>query len=308
LIVKKPACGQEILKQVQDDNRRKEFMGKIRVKTLGIEETEKKQKQEAKKKAENKKLVKGAKGGERIVAVGPSEEELAQLEVSRVAEVPRVSRGEKLETPRGTRDTRKPRGTRKHVRSKNYQTVAKMVDKTKRYTLSEALETISKLKRAKFDETVELHINTTEKGISGNVTLPHGTGKKVKVAIADDELIAKVEKGKIDFDVLLAEPTFMPKLAKVAKFLGPRGLMPNPKNNTISTNPKTLAKKYEGGQLNFKTEAKAPIIHLTVGKVSYGAKKLTDNIKTMLEAIKKEKIRNVTLKSTMSPGIKIKFV
>lgn len=273
-------------------------MGKIRVKTLGNEEAEKKQKQEAKKKAENKKLVKGAKGGERIVAVGPTEEELAKLEIPKV---------EAIKSPKEEKKQTKARAVSKRVRSKNYQAVAKIVDRSKKYTLSEALDLISKLKRAKFDETVELHINTIEKGISGNVTLPHGTGKKVRVAIADEALISNVEKGKIDFDVLLAEPSFMPKLAKVAKFLGPRGLMPNPKNGTISTDPKTLAKKYEGGQISFKTEAKSPVMHLTVGKISFGEKKLSDNINTMLGVIKKEKIRNVTLKSTMSPGIKIQL-
>jgi len=295
---------------------RRRFMGKIRVKTLGIEEDEKKQKQEARKKAENKKFVKGAKGGERIVAVGPSEEELQAVIASEAKQSqdgiaadfsPRNDKKESAKT--------KQKKARERVRSKNYQTVAKMVDKTKKYTLSEALDLISKIKRAKFDETVELHINTIEKGISGNVTLPHGTGKKVRVAIADptagsgqaDELFKKIEQGIIDFDILLATPEAMPKLAKAAKFLGPRGLMPNPKNGTISTDPKALAKKYEGGQLNFKTEAKAPVIHLTVGKVSYGAKKLSDNIKVMLEAIKKEKIRNVTLKSTMSPGVKLRL-
>jgi len=276
-------------------------MGKIRVKTLGIEEAEKKQKEKARKKAESKRLVKGTKGGERIVAVGPSEEELSKLDVPEVSKETKVS-----EVSKG-KIKKESRGTLKRARSKSYQAIAKMVDKTKKYSLSEALETISKIKRAKFDETVELHINTIEKGISGNVTLPHGTGKKIRVAIANDKLIATVEKGKIDFDVLLSEPIFMPKLAKAAKFLGPRGLMPNPKNGTISNDPKTLAKKYEGGQINFKTEAKAPVIHLTVGKVSYGAKKLSDNINTMLEAIKKEKIRNVILKLTMSPGIKIQF-
>lgn len=291
-------------------------MGKIRVKTLGNEEAEKKQKQEArlaseakraKKKAENKKLVKGAKGGERIVAVGPTEEEIAKLSASENLSDSVVAIETSNKKTATTETQKKEKHRKERVRSKNYQAIAKMVDKTKKYALSDALDLISKLKRAKFDETVELHINTIEKGISGNVTLPHGTGKKIRVAIADDELIAKVEKGKIDFDVLLSEPSFMPKLAKVAKFLGPRGLMPNPKSGTISNDPKTLAKKYEGGHISFKTESKSPIIHFTVGKVSYGEKKLSDNIKTMLDAVKKEKIRNVTLKSTMSPGIKIQL-
>jgi large subunit ribosomal protein L1 len=286
-------------------------MGKIRVRTLGIEDAEKKQKQEArlaseakraKKKAKTKKLVKGAKGGERIVAVGPSEEELSKIDVPEVSKETKVS-----EVSKG-KIKKEPHGALKRTRSKNYQAIAKMVDKTKKYTLSEALDLLAKLKRAKFDETVELHINTTEKGISDSVTLPHGTGKKIRVAIADEELVENVAKGKIDFEVLLAEPSIMPKLAKVAKFLGPRGLMPNPKNGTITTNPKELAKKYEGGQITLRTESKAPIMHACVGKLSFGKEKLEENIKTVIDAVKAEKIKNVTLKSTMSPGIRVKLV
>ena len=159
---------------------------------------------------------------------------------------------------------------------------------------------------AKFDETVELHVNTIATGISGNITLPHGAGKKTRVAIATDALIAEIEKGKIDFDVLLSAPEMMPKLAKVAKILGPRGLMPNPKNGTISPKPEELAKKFEEGLMNFKTEAKAPIIHMVVGKMSFGPEKLSENIASAIDAIKKANIINVTLKSSMSPGIKLK--
>jgi len=166
---------------------------------------------------------------------------------------------------------------------------------------------LSKLKRSTFDETVELHINTIEMGISGNITLPHGTGKQVKVAIADDDLLAKVAAGKIDFDILLANPEMMPKLARVAKILGPKGLMPNPKNGTLVKNPAKAAEEFKQGQINFRTELKAPIMHLMVGKMSFGDKKLTENIQALIEAIKKEKIRNVTLKSTMSPGIKLEI-
>jgi large subunit ribosomal protein L1 len=136
--------------------------------------------------------------------------------------------------------------------------------------------------------------------------LPNGTGKKTKVAIADDALIAEVEKGVISFDILVATPSMMPKLAKVAKVLGPKGLMPNPKNGTITDKPEEVAKKYEGGQVNFKTETKTPIIHLTVGKMSFGHEKLTENINALITAVKKSNIVNATLKSTMSPGIKLK--
>ena len=169
------------------------------------------------------------------------------------------------------------------------------------------------MKRTKFDETVELHINTIEKGISGSLTLPHGTGKSTRVVIANattdpngvDELVKIIETGKIDFDVLIATPDSMSKLARVARVLGPRGLMPNPKSGTVTPKPEEIAKKFEGGQFNFKTESKFPILHLAVGKLSFGDEKLSDNIKTAVKAVKSKNIISMTLKSTMSPGIKI---
>lgn len=278
-------------------------MGKIRVKTLGIEEAEKEQQKEVRKRKEAKKTVKvpGLKGGQRIAAVGPTEEELTRLESTSnvIATSPMAPRNDKKE------NKEKFKKTTQRSRSKNYIMVARLVDKTKKYTLSEALELLPKLHLASFDETVELHINTLDNKITATATLPHGTGKKTRVAIADDKIIEDVAKGKINFDVLLAEPAMMPKLARVAKFLGPRGLMPNPKNGTITTNPKDLAKKFEGGQVTFKTEAKFPIMHLSVGKLSLGTKKLTENIQAALQAVKPENIKKVTLKSTMSPGIKV---
>jgi len=199
------------------------------------------------------------------------------------------------------------------VKSASYQKVATLVDKNKTYKLAEALVLLNQIKRAKFDETVELHINTTEKGISGSLTLPHGTGKSIRVVIANqssdptqvEELVKKIESGKIEFDVLIATPDTMPKLARVARVLGPRGLMPNPKNGTVTTKPDDVAKKFEGGQFNFKTESKFPILHLAVGKISFGDQKLSDNIKTAVKAVNTKNIKNVTLKSTMSPGLKI---
>ena len=135
--------------------------------------------------------------------------------------------------------------------------------------------------------------------------LPHGTGKTLRIAVADDAILAEVESGKINFDILVATPSMMPKLAKVARVLGPRGLMPNPKNGTITDNTADAVKKLSGGQISYKTESAAPIIHATVGKVSFGNDKLTDNISTFLESVGKTNIASVTLKSTMSPGIKL---
>jgi large subunit ribosomal protein L1 len=275
-------------------------MGKIKIRTLGDESLENKQKEKSKIKAQEKKFVKGTKGGERVVAVGPSEEELARVQIS---SAPTDNEQEKSKPKKVV--AKKAKKASSH--SKSYQAVLTKLDRSKKYKLSEALALLEKLIRSKFDETVELHINTIETGISGSITLPHGTGKQIKVAIADDELLAKVAAGKIDFDILLAAPVMMPKLARVAKILGPKGLMPNPKNGTLTKDPEKLSLSFAKGQINFKTELKAPIMHLIVGKMSFGAKKLSENILAMIEAVKKEKIRNVTLKSTMSPGIKLEI-
>jgi len=273
-------------------------MGKIKIRTLGDESLENKQKQESKQKNKEKKYVKGTKGGERVVSVGPSEEEIAKIQL------PQEETSEKKEVKKEKKTFKK---AKKSPHSKSYQKALGTLDRNKKYKLSDGLEMLEKLKRSGFDETIELHINTIETGISGNITLPHGTGKQVRVTIADDDLLAKVAQGKIDFDVLLAKPEMMPKLARVAKILGPKGLMPNPKNATLVKDPEKAMENFKKGQINFKTEAKAPIMHLTVGKLSFGVKKLSDNIQALIEAIKKEKIRNVTLKSTMSPGIKIEI-
>ena len=274
------------------------IMGKIKVRVLGDESLENKQKEQSKQKAHEKKMVKGGKGGERIVSVGPSEEELAKIQLPKETEI-------KTEVKKVKKTAKKGKKAAPH--SKSYQKSLETFDRSKKYTLSAGLGMLEKLKRTKFDETVELHINTIEMGISGNITLPHGTGKQVRVAIADDELLAKVAAGKIEFDILLAKPEMMPKLARVAKILGPKGLMPNPKNATLVKDPEKAAENFKKGQVNFKTELKAPIMHLTVGKMSFGEKKLTENIQALIEAIKKDKIRNVTLKSTMSPGIKLEI-
>ena len=267
-------------------------MGKIRVKTIG-EEAEEPKKKVKKEKGSEKTHLPGMGGGERVVMVGPTEEELAKIDLP----PEEAKEGEEKEKSKQTG------GKSKKASKKKAKIVT--LDKNKQYSLKEALGILSKFEKAGFDETVELHINTLEGSVSGNMTLPHGTGKKTRVVEATDELIAEIEKGKISFDILVAKPEMMPKLARVAKVLGPRGLMPNPKAGTITDKPEEIIKKFEGGQINFRSETKAPIVHLTVGRISMGPDKLSENINTAIKAVNKSKIRNVTLKSTMSPGIKI---
>lgn len=268
-------------------------MGKIRVATLGDEKAEKKQKQKAEKRRQEKTEGK---------AVEKTAEEAPQ-EVKTTAETHLVEKKKQYKKESGS----------KRVESKRHKENTSLVDETKTYSLSDGLALLDKMKKIKFDETVELHINTTESGVAGSLTLPHGTGKHTRVAIiapakdpkAAEALIAEIQSGKINFDVLVATPDAMPKLARIAKILGPRGLMPNPKAGTVTTKPEDVAKKYEGGQINFKTEAKLPLLHLSVGKVSFGKDKLTENIKTAVTAVQTKNIKNVTLKSTMSAGIRI---
>lgn len=285
-------------------------MGKIRVKTIGDEE------QEAKDKAEQelKRSEKKARSASSEQTLEEATENVTTSDMTQKqdpASQDLQSKGQALQTQTETAEnkpqvkTKKSKFIKKKTRSTNYKTKLMDVEKNKIYSLSDALELLRKVKIAKFDATVELHINTTEAGINGTVKLPHGTGKEIKVAIADDAVLAEVEKGKINFDILIASPDMMPKLAKVARVLGPKGLMPNPKNGTISQNPEEAAKKFQGGQIGFKTESKLPIIHLSIGKTSFEDKQLEENIKTIITAIKRDKIRNITLKSTMSPGIKI---
>ena len=138
------------------------------------------------------------------------------------------------------------------------------------------------------------------------VSLPHGTGKEVRVAIADEKIVAEIEAGKINFDILVAHPTMMAKLAKVARVLGPRGLMPNPKTGTVSPDPEKRAKELSSGQVNIKTEPGNPLIHMPIGKVSFEDKKIAENVKAVLKALG-TKVAKVTLSATMGPGVKVQF-
>ncbi len=281
-------------------------MGKVRVAVLGDEE-EKEQRRRADARRQTKKSKKekvehvGLKGGERVVMVEGTE---LSPETKKLIE--EVESGETVEETK-----KKTRKQKVRVRGKRYQEVVKLVDKNKTYPLSEAIDLVKKTSLTKFDGTVELHVNLNplslgeKKDFRTSVKLPHGTGKTIRVAVADDALLSKIETGKIDFDILVAHPTMMAKLAKVAKILGPKGLMPNPKTGTVSPDPEKRAKELNQGEVNIKTEPDQPILHLTVGKVSFEEKQLSDNVKAYLSAIGASKISKATLTSSMGPGIKI---
>lgn len=288
-------------------------MGKVKI--ISPEEQELKAKEKAVKEAERLAKIEAAKAAGRAKKEESSAEQNNQPTAASVQsseeqplEVEKPSSGGKKVSKYAAKQKGKTR-----ERSEKYVAAAKLVDKSKLYSIKEALELLDKAHLAKFDETVELHINTLLAGLSGQVTLPHGTGKTVRVAIlapgkdseAADDLLKEIEAGKINFDVLIATPDAMPKLARVAKVLGPRGLMPNPKAGTVTPNPEAVAKQYEGGQMHYKTEAKTPVMHVAVGKLSFGEEKLSQNITAFLKAVKVENIKKVVVKSTMSPAIRL---
>ncbi|MCE7898419.1 MAG: hypothetical protein DPW11_04345 [bacterium] len=186
-------------------------------------------------------------------------------------------------------------------------TARSQVDRTKNYSIEEAVALVKKTNITSFNATVTLHLNLTSKDAPTRVelTFPHAAGAAKKVAIVSDELLAKLDKGVIDFDILVTSPAFMPKLAKYAKLLGPKGLMPNPKAGTVTPNPEAKAKEFEGGKTQVKAEPKYPLMHATVGKTSQPEAELVANIRAMIEAVKPKFIVKATLAATMSPGIKL---
>jgi len=192
----------------------------------------------------------------------------------------------------------------RHGRSKRYlEARAKLKFET--YSLKDAVTLLKEISKVKFDPSVELHLNLTVDKVSGEIQLPHGTGKTVKVEIASEKTLVKLNENKIDFDVLIAVPAMMPKLAKFAKILGPKGLMPNPKNGTISADPEAAAKKFSGGLIHYKSEPKTPLMHLVIGKLSFKDEQIVENLKTIIASVKPSNISAAYLCSSMSPSLKL---
>lgn len=184
------------------------------------------------------------------------------------------------------------------------------VDRTKNYSVAEAVKLLKATNITKFDATVTVHLNLVGKEAPkrAELTFPHMAGAAKRVAIANDELLKDIDTGKIEFDILLTTPVFMPKLAKYAKVLGPKGLMPNPKAGTITQNPESKAKEFAAGKTVVKAEPKYPLMHITVGKIGQDETELVANIQALIDAVKTRNIGKAVLASTMSPGIKLQLV
>lgn len=210
------------------------------------------------------------------------------------------------------------------------------IDKTKSYSVQEAMTLLPELKSAKFDETVEVALNLNvdprhaDQMIRGSVVLPHGTGKTVRVAVfakdlkadeakaagadivGSDDLIEQIQAGNINFDMVISTPDMMGVLGKVARVLGPKGLMPNPKTGTVTMDVATAVKNAKGGQVNFRVDKKGNI-HAGIGKISFDIAKIQENLNTFIKTINRAKpaaakgryITNAALSLTMSPSVKL---
>ncbi|PJA45672.1 50S ribosomal protein L1 [Candidatus Uhrbacteria bacterium CG_4_9_14_3_um_filter_50_9] len=221
--------------------------------------------------------------------------------------------------------------------SKRFEEAKGLVDKNQTYTVSEAIALAKKTATAKYDEAIELHVrlginpSKSDQQIRGTISLPHGTGKTKRVAafvepakeaeakeagadmIGTEELIAEIaQKGVINFDVAIATPKMMPKLAKLARILGPRGLMPNPKTDTVGPNVKKMVEEQKAGKESFKND-KDGNVHQIFGRASFSEAQLEENLLALLEQIKRLKpsaskgiyIKSANICSTLGPGIKI---
>ena len=222
-------------------------------------------------------------------------------------------------------------------KGKNYVESAKLIDRTKLYDVNEAIDTMLKTAKAKFDETVEIHIKLgvdsrhADQQVRGAIVLPHGTGKTTRVLVfakgpkadearaagadyvGDMDMVEKIQKENwFDFEVVIATPDMMGVVGRLGKILGPKGLMPNPKAGTVTMNVEQAIKDSKAGRIEYRLD-KTNIIHCPIGKVSFGPEKLTENYNALMGAIVKAKpaaakgqyIKSCVVASTMGPGVKV---
>lgn len=274
---------------------------------------------------------KAAKAGKR--STKGQEEAAAKLEKIEAQKTGEHKEAEDVEVKKGPAPKTRSKLER---RSKGYKKAFELTDQTKEYSIKEASEVLPKTSTVKFDASVEIHVNLNvdprqaDQNIRATVTLPHGTGKTLRVAAfvpsdqvdavkkagadiaGEDEFLQQLDKEQLDFDVLVATPQLMAKLGKYARILGPRGLMPNPKSGTVSAKPVEAVQAAKAGKVEFRVD-KQGIVHRAVGKVSFKPEQIAENTKAVLGAIKEAKpasvkgsyVEKVTMTTTMGPSVVI---
>ncbi|HEY8886128.1 MAG TPA: 50S ribosomal protein L1 [Candidatus Microsaccharimonas sp.] len=235
--------------------------------------------------------------------------------------------------PKGPKPVTRPLLER---RGKKYQEAAKLVEKEKLYSLTDAVELASKTSPSKFDASVEIHVRLNvdprqaDQNIRTTVSLPNGTGKTIRVAVfapegdhaaatkagadvvGDETFLAQLDKETINFDILIATPQYMPRLGKYARLLGPRGLMPNPKSGSVATDVAKAVSEAKTGKVEYRVDKQA-IVHLAIGKVSFGADKLNENAKSFFDSLVSQKptsikgsfVKSISISATQGPSIKV---
>lgn len=217
-----------------------------------------------------------------------------------------------------SKETKKVEAKKSQTRGKKYSEAREKVERNKPYSIDAAVELSKQVSYSSFDGTIEIHINTNAKNMRGLVSLPFASGKKLKIIafgknadqsgadlIGDDTALSEIEKGRINFDVLVTSPEWMPKLARAAKILGPRGLMPNPKSGTISADLKKAVTDIQSGKVEYKTERNGQVIHLGIGKSSQPSEQISQNIRILLNSIGKTRIKKAVLAPTMGPSVQL---
>ena len=274
-----------------------------------------------------------AKAGKRSAKALAEAEEKAEKEARKEAGDTTAQSDEAPAAKKGPAPKTRPMIER---RGKNYQKVAEAVDTDKLYSLTDAIELATKTNPSKFDASVEVHVRLNvdprqaDQNIRATVSLPNGTGKTIKVAvfapeadhtaakeagadiIGDETFLAQLDKEVLDFDVLVATPQYMPRLGKYARLLGPRGLMPNPKSGTVATDVAKAVTEAKAGKVEYRVDKQA-IVHLGIGKVSFGAAKLNENAKSFFDSLIAQKptglkggyVKTISISTTMGPGIKV---
>ena len=193
------------------------------------------------------------------------------------------------------------------VRGKKYQAAKKKIDVNKYYPLSEAIKLVQETSLSKFVGKVEAHVTVFDIGNVGEITFPHLETASKKIVVLNDTILAEIKEGKVNFDIIIATPATMPKLLPFARVLGPKGLMPNPKNGTLTDDPETAVKRLSVAKTIVKTEKKAPVVHIVVGKTSQPVEELAANVNELIKVIKTNKIKKLALCATIGPCVKVEI-